>query len=101
MVNVLKAKKYYIEHKYETSVDFSEIRAQMSKADDHVEHSLSPFELTEKVTAIGRTVLELKRAVDAHMVVRRRGQQELASTLQEEGGPPLVVKMPHRLSDAV
>jgi hypothetical protein len=71
MIYVLKAKHYYYEHKYETSVDFSEIRHQMSQSNDDVEHALSPFELTEKLTSMGRTVLELKAAIDANRSVIR------------------------------
>jgi hypothetical protein len=74
MIYVLKAKHYYYEHKYETSVDFSEIRAQMSQSHDEVEHALSPFELTEKLTSMGRTVLELKAMISKDRGLIRRDE---------------------------
>jgi hypothetical protein len=52
MIYILKAKKYYYQHKYEVSMDFSEIRRQLDDKDDVVEESLSPFELTEQLKTL-------------------------------------------------
>ena len=44
------------QHKYEVSMDFSEIRRQLQDKDDVVEESLSPFELTEQLKSLGGVV---------------------------------------------
>jgi hypothetical protein len=49
MIYLLKAKKYYYQHKYEVSMDFSDVRRQLEDKDDVVEESLSPFELTAQL----------------------------------------------------
>jgi hypothetical protein len=91
MVSVLRGRKYYAQHKYELSMDFSHIRAKMNaagEAEEDLVRSWSPFEISELLKQVMKTQEAQVGRIDELTAQLRASEKRACGDSSEDGSAP-------------